>query len=74
MKSQIEPIMKPKKWNTSRLALYGAFGGLAYAVFNHAANWGVQPVTSTIGGLVGGAVGGAALIATVSGIRNLFIR
>lgn len=32
--------MKPKKWNTRRLALYGAFAGLAYAVFNNAANWG----------------------------------
>ena len=74
MKSQTEPIMKPKKWNTSRLALYGVFGGLAYSVFNHAAHWGVEPVESTIGGLLGGAAGGAALIATVSGIRNLFIR
>ncbi len=66
--------MKPKKWNTRRLALYGAFFGLAYAVFDIAANWGVQPVLFTIGGLLGGAVGGAALLASASGIRNLFIR
>ena len=66
--------MKPKKWNTRRLALYGAFVGLAYSVFNHAANWGVEPVSFTIGGLTGGAVGGAALLAAASGIRNLFIR
>ncbi len=66
--------MKPKKWNTRRLALYGAFVGLVYAVFNNAVNWGVQPVSSTIGGLVGGAVGGAAVLAAASGIRNLFIR
>lgn len=71
---QQEVIMKPKKWNTRRLALYGAFAGLAYAVFNNAVNWGVQPISYTIGGLVGGLAGGAFLVAAISGLRNLFIR
>ncbi len=74
MENEIEPITKPKKWNTGRLALYGAFAGLAYSVFNHAANWGVEPLSSTLGTLTGGAVGGAALVAITSGLRNLFVR
>ena len=74
MKSQIEPIMKPKKWNTSRLALYGLFLGLAYSVLRHAADWGVQSIEFTMGQLVGSAVGAAAAAATISGVRNLFIR
>ncbi len=66
--------MKPKKWNTSRLALYGLFLGLALSVLRHAADWGVQPIESTMGQLTGGAVGGAALVAITSGLRNLFVR
>ena len=74
MENEIEPITKPKKWNTGRLALYGAFAGLAYSVWGHAPDWGVQDLTSTLGQLTGGTVGGAVLVAITSGLRNLFVR
>lgn len=74
MENEIEPITKPQKWNTGRLTIYGAFAGLAYAVVRNAPDWGVEPLASTLGTLTGGTVGGAALVAIVSGLRNLFIR
>ncbi len=74
MENEIEPITKPQKWNTGRLTICGAFAGLAYAVWGHAPDWGVQDLASTLGQLTGSTVGGAALVAIVSGIRNLFVR
>ena len=74
IENETQPITKPQKWNTGRLTIYGAFAGLAYAVWGHAPDWGVEPLSSTLGTLTGGTVGGAALVAIVSGIRNLFVR
>ncbi len=68
--------MKPQKWNTGRLAIYGAFGGLGLAAgIIRAGPTMIQgEIAGSLGYLVGSAVGGAALVALVSGIRNLFIR
>ena len=68
--------MKPKKWNTPRLAIYGAFAGLAYAIFNAVGTWSIETnaIAANIGGLIGGTVGGALLVAGASGVRNFFVR
>ena len=66
--------MKRQKWNIGRLAIYGAFGGLAVGIIRV---WPIMiqgEIAGLLGYLVGIAVGVAALVALVSGIRNLFIR
>ncbi len=66
--------MKPQEWDTGRLAIYGAFGGLAVGIIRA---WPIliqEGITGALVYLVGSAVGGAALVVLVSGIRNLFIR
>ena len=68
--------MKPKRWNTLRLTLYGAVAGLTFAVLNDAGTWNFETIDSTayvIGGLLGGAAGGGLLMATASGLRNFFV-
>ena len=67
----IEGVMKPQKWNTGRLAIYGAFGGLAVGIIGAMIQGGIDGLLVH---LVGSAVGGAALVVLVSGFRNLFIR
>ncbi len=74
MENEIEPITKPKKWNTNRVALYCGFIGLAVAVVRNAPDWGVMPIDYNLGTLTGGAVGGAVVGAITSGLRNLFVR
>lgn len=66
--------MKPKKWNTPRLALYGAFVGAAFILIRGYIEPSYAPVEFNVGEVVGGAVGGAALVAIVSGVRNMFVR
>jgi len=63
--------MKPQKWDTGRLAIYGALGGLAVGIIGAMIQGGIDGLLIY---LVGSAVGGAALVVLVSGIRNLFIR
>ncbi len=66
--------MKPQKWDTGRLAIYGVFGGLAFGIVGA---WPImiqEGITGSLVYLVGSALGGAALVALVSGIRNLFVR
>ncbi len=66
----------PKRWNTMRLALYGALAGFLYAVFTSGPYWKGDTglALEGVGTLFGGAVGGAIVVATVSGLRNLFVR
>ncbi len=68
--------MKPQKWDTGRLAIYGAFGGLGLAVgIIRAGPTIIQgEIAGSLGGLAGSALGVAVLVALVSGIRNLFVR
>jgi hypothetical protein len=65
-----------KRWDTMRIALYGACAGAAYAAFAQAGDWtqGVEMIARAIGGIAGGAVGGAILAALVSGLRNFLVR
>ena len=70
----IEGVMKPQKWNTGQLAIYGVFGGLAVGIIRA---WPImiqEGITGSLVYLVGSALAGAALLGLVSGIRNLFIR
>jgi hypothetical protein len=64
------------RWNTPRIALYGAFAGMLYQAFVAQDYWTQGPgmVARGIGGIIGGAFGGAILAALVSGLRNLFVR
>ena len=67
--------MKPQKWNTGRLMIYGAFGGLAVGIILAGPIMMIREgITDSLVYLVGSALGGAALVGLVSGIRNLFIR
>ena len=66
--------MKPQKWNTGRLAVYGAFGGLAVGIILAGPIMIQEGITGSLVYLVSSALGGAALMALVSGIRNLFVR
>ncbi len=66
--------MKPEKWNTGRLTIYGAFGGLAVGIIRA---WPIiiqGDIAGSLGALAGSALGIAVLVALVSGIRNLFVR
>jgi hypothetical protein len=65
-----------KKWNTGRLALYGAAVGCMYGAVANMSYWtgSAEMVLEAIGGVVGGGVGGAAVVAIVSGVRNLLVR
>ncbi len=70
----IEGVMKPQKWNTGQLTVYGAFGGLAVGII---LAWPImirEGITDSLVYLVGSALAGAALMGLVSGIRNLFMR
>jgi hypothetical protein len=64
-----------KRWNTLRLALYGACVGALWAAFQSAPLWrlGGDYTARAIGHLIGGAAGAAALVAIVSGTRNLLL-
>lgn len=66
----------PKRWNTLRLALYGAIAGLGFAAIKSAPLWslGGDYQARAIGQLIGGAAGGAAIVALVSGVRNRVLR
>jgi hypothetical protein len=66
--------MKPQKWNTTRIALCGAAGGGVYMLATLVVGNHYLDITENIAANFGGAVGGAALFATVSRIRNMFIR
>jgi hypothetical protein len=72
--------MKPKPWNTVRIALYGGLAGVAYSAINFGLGFHTPNVhesdllAAAVGEFIGGAVGGAALCAAVSGIRNYFGR
>ncbi len=66
--------MKPQKWDTGRLAIYGAFGGLAVGIIRAWPFMIQGDIAGSLGALAGSALGGAALVALVSGIGNLFVR
>lgn len=65
----------PTLWDTPRLALYGAAGGLLFAAYDLAGQWSftLDVLANCAGGLLGGAVGGALLVAAAAGLRNLII-
>lgn len=66
--------MKPTKWNTPRIAGYGALCGIIITLIRDYAIVLSGDIGAAVGLLVGGAVGGAILFAIVSGLRNLFVR
>lgn len=72
--------MKPKRWNTAKLALYGAAFGVVVTTVQAAIGTADLSFQSTdwiarsVGHVSGAAIGGALLFASVSGIRNLAAR
>lgn len=66
--------MKPQKWNTARLAIYGAFGGAAVVTILDWPTIVQQDLVNSLASQVGGAIGGAALMGLISGSRNFFVR
>ena len=63
--------MKPERMKPLKWAMYGAFVGLAYAVF--IADFNI-PMPDLVGEFVGGAVGGAFLFGVAVFVQNLFNR
>lgn len=70
-----------KRWNTLRIAGYGAAIGVVYALVSDLPKSDPSGWQMTadfwpwlIGKAFGGAVGGATLFALVSGVRNLVLR
>jgi hypothetical protein len=68
-----------KRWDTARIALWGAALGLVYSLVSlwmngRFARLDTERLVYLGGGLFGGAFGGAILFATVSGVRNLILR
>lgn len=69
--------MRPKKWNTSHLALTAAVIGATFAAINIWANetWlADKGIMAAFGSVVGSALLWAAVAAIVSSIRNLLAR
>jgi hypothetical protein len=66
--------MKPTKWNTLRIAQYGAIFGAAYSAVSLAIQSDHLVSAAAAGEMVGGAFGGALLFAAASGIRNFFVQ
>ncbi len=68
--------MPVKRWNTLRLSGFGALAGLAYGFYMSLPfwGWGTEFDVHAVGSLPGGIAGGAALVALVSGLRNLILR
>ena len=63
------------KWNTLRVAMYGACLGLLYAAFLEIGLWAqVDMYGQAGGGLIGGTIVGGVLGLLISGFRNLFVR
>jgi len=63
------------KWNTLRVAMYGACLGLLYAAFLEIGLWAqVDMYGQAGGGLIGGTIAGGILGLLISGFRNLFVR
>ena len=64
------------KWNTYRIAGYGAAVGCLFSALHDVQliGSGLEATLQWAGGLVGGAAGGALMAAAVSGLRNLIIR
>ena len=66
--------MKPKRWNTVRIALCGAALGAVYVLVGEGGGYlSAGEIGPGISLTLGGAIGGAALFAIVSGVRNLLI-
>jgi hypothetical protein len=65
-----------KRWNTSRLAGWGAAGGALFSAVQNYRAWSFYGVEapSVAGELICGAFGGAIIVALVSGARNLILR
>jgi hypothetical protein len=67
--------MKVHKWNTARLALYGAAIGAVYEfVIEAHSYWSEGALAAAVSMVIGGAIGGAILFAIASGVGNLFAR
>ena len=63
------------KWNTLKVAMYGACLGLLYAASLEIGLWTHPDVYGQAGGgLIGGTIAGAILGLLISGFRNLFVR
>lgn len=69
-----------KRWNTARIAIWGAVLGPIYLLIQASIDrhmpetWSLDSIIYLISFLGGGALGGAALFALVSGVRNLILR
>ncbi|HTE38455.1 MAG TPA: hypothetical protein VK630_18105 [Reyranella sp.] len=64
-----------KRWNTVRIAVWGAAFGVLYTLMRKVVEQGTLPSDAYFyGGIFGGAVGGAMHFALVSGARNLVLR
>jgi len=63
------------KWNTLRLAMYGACLGLLYAAFLEIGLWAqVDMYGQAGGGLIGGTIVGGIIGLFISGFPNRFVR
>ncbi len=63
------------KWNTLRVAMYGACLGLLYATSLEIGLWAHPDMYEQAGaGLIGGTIAGAILGLLISSFRNLFVR
>jgi threonine/homoserine efflux transporter RhtA len=66
---------KPGKWNTPKIALYGAAVGAIYpGVLHFPLSAAGDDVAFWLGSMTGGALGVAVLAALVSAVRNLLVR
>src|ERR1700730_837228 len=63
------------KWNTLKVAMYGACVGLLYAASLEIGLWTHPDMYGQAGGgLIGGTIAGAILGLLISGFRNFFVR
>jgi hypothetical protein len=66
----------PKRWDTLRLAKYGALVGFVIeaCIALPSPGWGAGALGYKVGSMMGGAAGAALLVGIVSGLRNFCVR